>query len=93
MSISKLLIFLVVLNLLILCFSSAVLSAPKLIARWPLDEGSGNVIKDVVGGNDGEFVGGKLQWVSAKFEKGLEFPGENIHVAIKKILIWNLPTR
>jgi len=84
MSISKLLIFLVVLNLLILCFSSAVLSAPKLIARWPLDEGSGNVIKDVVGGNDGEFVGGKLQWVSAKFEKGLEFPGENIHVAIEK---------
>ena len=45
---------------------------PELIARWPLDEGSGNVVQDVIGGNDGKRVGGP-EWVVAKFENGLKF--------------------
>jgi hypothetical protein len=70
---------------MVLCFSSISLAqAPKLIARWPLDESSGDVVKDVSGGHDGKFVGGKLNWVDAKFGKGLEFTGKNIHVAVKK---------
>ena len=76
---------LTILTLLVLCFSSVALSeAPKMIARWPLDEGSGDVIKDAVGNNNGKFVGGKLNWVDAKLGKGLEFTGKNIHVAVKK---------
>ena len=81
----KFFMFLTVFTLLVLCLSSVALSqTAKLIARWSLDEGSGDVVKDDVGGNNGEFVGGKLNWVDAKFGKGLEFPGKNIHVAIKK---------
>ena len=77
--------FLTILILMVLCFSNISLAqAPKLIARWPLDEGSGDVVKDVVGGNDGKFVDGKLDWVEAKFGKGLEFTGKDIHVAVKK---------
>ena len=81
----KFFMLLTILTLLVLCFSSVALSqTAKLIARWPLDEGSGDTIKDVVGGFNGKFVGGKLSWVDAKFGKGLEFPGKNIHVAVKK---------
>jgi len=77
--------FLIILTLMVLCFSNISLAqAPKLIARWSFDEGSGDTVKDVVGGNDGKFVGGKLNWVDAKFEKGIEFTGKNIHVAVKK---------
>jgi len=85
MSKLKHLTFLTIIALLVLCFSGISLAqAPKLIARWPLDEGSGDTIKDVVGGFNGKFVGGKLNWVDAKFGKGLEFTGKNIHVAVKK---------
>ncbi len=44
----------------------------QLIARWPLDENSGSVVHDVIGGNDGERVGGP-EWVPAKFGSGLQF--------------------
>jgi hypothetical protein len=81
----KFFMFLTVLTLLVLCLSSVALSqTAKLIARWSLDEGSGDVVKDDVAGNDGKFVDGKLDWVNAKFGKGLEFTGKDIHVAIKK---------
>ena len=29
---------------------------PSMVAHWPMDEGSGTVVADVVGGNDGAFV-------------------------------------
>ena len=54
---------------------SASSQEPILIARWPMDESSGDVVHDVVGGNDGKFVGGKFEWVQAKFENGLLFEG------------------
>ena len=53
----------------------ALSQGPELIARWPLDENSGDVVHDVVGGNDGKFAGGKIEWVQAKFENGLQFDG------------------
>ena len=51
---------------------SALPQEPQLIARWPLDENSGGVVHDVIGGNDGERVGGS-EWVPAKFGSGLQF--------------------
>ena len=45
---------------------------PQLIARWPLDEGSGNVVQDVIGDNNGKRVGSPKS-VPAKFENGLQF--------------------
>jgi len=47
-------------------------AAPQLIARWPLDEGAGNVVQDVIGDNNGKRVGSP-KWVPAKFENGLLF--------------------
>ncbi|MBD3182420.1 hypothetical protein GF312_09015 [Candidatus Poribacteria bacterium] len=44
---------------------------PQLIARWPMDENSGDLIQDVVSDNDGELLGGK--WVPAKFGSGIQF--------------------
>ena len=54
---------------------SASSQEPKLLARWPMDESSGDVVHDVIGGNDGKFVGGKFEWVPGKFENGLLFEG------------------
>jgi hypothetical protein len=45
------------------------------VGAWLFDEGKGNIAKDSSGkGNDGELKG-KLNWVSGKFGKALEFPG------------------
>jgi hypothetical protein len=43
--------------LLNMCLYMAKLPAPPLAAHWPMDEGSGTVVADVVGGNDGTMVG------------------------------------
>jgi hypothetical protein len=71
--------------LVVLWLVNSVLSdEPQLIAQWPLDEDRGDVVHDVIGGNDGEFVGDKLEWVSAKFENGLKFGGAGAHVEIAR---------
>lgn len=45
----------------------------ELIAHWPMDEGSGKKIDDIVGkGGVGTFVGNP-KWVEGKFGKALEF--------------------
>ena len=46
--------------------------APKLVARWSLDENSGSVANDAVGDNHGKLEGGP-KWVAAKFGNGLKF--------------------
>ena len=56
----------------------------ELIAQWPLDESSGDVVHDVIGGNDGEFMGDGFEWMPAKFENGLQFGGAGGHVEIPK---------
>ena len=63
--------------------NSVLSQEPELIARWPFDETSGEVVHDVVGGNDGIFVGGDLEWVAGKFGNGLNFGG-NGNVEIPK---------
>ena len=63
--------------------NSVLSQEPELVARWPLDETSGEVVHDVVGGHDGIFVGGDLEWVAGKFENGLNFGG-NGNVEIPK---------
>lgn len=70
-------VFLSVLMLLTLWFAESALSQlpEHLIGQWPLDESSGDVVHDAIGGNDGEFVG-KLEWVKAKFGNGLQFEGK-----------------
>ena len=48
--------------LLVLGLTAGVTNA-DLVAYWPLDEGTGNVAHDVVGGFDGELVDGPT-WIS-----------------------------
>ncbi len=47
----------------------------ELVAQWPLDETSGDVVQDIIGGRDGEIASGDLNWVPAKFGNGLQFDG------------------
>ena len=42
---------------------------------WNLDEGKGNIVKNVVGTNHGRIQGG-LRWAEGKYGKALEFDGE-----------------
>ena len=71
----KILVVLLMFLLITLLFTDSALSEdPELIARWPMDENSGDVVSDVVGGHDGKFLGAP-EWVEAKFESGLEFDG------------------
>lgn len=47
-------------------------SAYELIAAWPMDEGSGDVMHDSSGnGHDGEFFGNP-EWTNGKFGKGIQ---------------------
>lgn len=78
----KIVVYLPVFLLLVLWFANSTLSQ-ELIARWPLDEGSGKVVTDVIGGNEGTFVG-DLDWVEGKFDGGLKFDGATTHVVIPR---------
>jgi len=47
-----------------------------LVAAWPLDEGAGEVARDISGNkHDGEIKGAK--WVAGQFGKALEFDGKS----------------
>jgi hypothetical protein len=71
----KISVVLSVFLLIALLFANSALSAdPQLIARWPMDENSGDVVGDVVGGHDGQFLG-LPEWVDGMFESGLKFDG------------------
>jgi hypothetical protein len=50
----------------------------ELVAQWPLDETSGDVVQDIIGGRDGEIINSELSWVPAKFENGLQFDGKGV---------------
>ncbi len=56
----------------------------KLIAHWPMDENSGEIVKDVVGGHNGKFAGGNIKWVKAKFGNGLYFDSSKAYVEVPK---------
>lgn len=73
MSKHRIAFILLISTLLVIWFSHSALSQQaKLIARWPMDEGSGGVIGDAVSDNDGERVAGG-DWVPAKFGTGIQF--------------------
>ena len=71
---------------LLFCCStySALSQEPELIGRWPLNETSGDVVHDEIASNNGEIVGGDLEWVQAMFDNGLEFDGTAKYVNIPK---------
>ena len=72
----KILVVLSVFLLVALLFTDSALSQdPELIARWPMDENSGDLVRDVVGGHNGKFLGAGPKWAPARFESGLEFNG------------------
>ncbi len=53
-----------------------------LIAYYPFDEGTGQVIKDMSGNNhDGELVG-TARWVDGKYGKAIEFDGSTSYVEV-----------
>ena len=55
---------------------------------WLLDEGNGQVVKDLTGnGNDGEFDGPK--WINGQFGKALEFDGSPKFVTIEHNDLFN----
>lgn len=64
-----------------LVLTCLILSVPpshaKLVAYWPLDEGTGEEIKDATGnGYDGTFTGNPT-WTDGMYGKGLEFGGKD----------------
>ncbi|HEX42843.1 MAG TPA: LamG domain-containing protein, partial [Phycisphaerales bacterium] len=64
---------------------------PSLIAHWRLDESSGTMAKDSVGGNDG-FVNGSLQWhpYGGRLDGTLEFGGVNEYIHCGDAGVFNL---
>jgi len=47
-----------------------------LAGAWLFDETSGNTVKDLVGGNDGEIQGSVEREATGKFGRALKFPGK-----------------
>jgi len=53
----------------------AAIDPETIMGAWPMDEGSGDTVKDISGhGHDGRINGG-TKWVDGKFGKALEFNG------------------
>ena len=46
----------------------------NLLAHWPMDEGSGSVVADTVGGYDGT-IEGEITWTEGMFGSAIDFPG------------------
>ena len=56
-------------------FRKSVTTRPQnLRAYWPMDEGTGVLAGDVIGGHDGSLVGG-ASWVDGLFGKAIRFDG------------------
>ena len=77
-------LFLLSLLIGILFTDIALSQNPQPIARWPLDEISGNEAQDIVGKNNGKFFGGTLEWVPAKFKNGLKFDGSGVYIGVPR---------
>jgi len=57
---------------------------PELVAHWELDESSGTVASDSVGGNDGTLMGDPTWWPSGGMLGGtLEFDGDGDYVEVE----------
>lgn len=80
-------VFCVILNL-VLIVTLAVAGDPDLIMYLPMDDGSGDTVKDLSPNKlDGKIVGKDFKWVDAKKGKGLEFvSGTEIQVPDNKLL-------
>ena len=73
---------------LVLIVTLAMAGDPNLILYLPMDEGSGDTVKDLSPNKlDGKIVGKDFKWVDAKKGKGLEFvSGTNIQVPDNNLL-------
>ncbi len=67
---------------LALGITSPLLAAPQMVAYWPLDDGEGTLVTDIVSGNNGTMVGldPATAWISdGKFSTAVRFDGVNDH--------------
>jgi hypothetical protein len=62
--------------------------APEMVAHWPMDEGAGTVVADVVGGNDGTMVGldPAAAWLADGGVRFDNIDGHNIEVPHADVL-------
>lgn len=56
-------------------------AAPAMVAHWPMDEGAGTVVADVVGGNDGTIVG-NVFWIDGILGGAVTFDNSDPNAAI-----------
>jgi len=73
---SKRMTLLISMGVLIGLMTTAVLGdfRQDLLAHWPMDEGAGSTVAEVVGGLDGVIVG-NVPWIEGTTKSGLEFDG------------------
>jgi len=87
---SRIILTMLVMVCVALSASNNLLGA-DLIALWTFDQDSGDEVKDVVGGHDGEIIDGDADWVAGKFGNGLKIQGGDIMSKWKKQMIWSCP--
>jgi len=87
---SRIILTMLVMVCVALSASNNLLGA-DLIALWTFDQDSGDEVKDVVGGHDGEIIDGDADWVAGKFGNGLKIQGGGHHVEVEKADDLELP--
>lgn len=76
-------------TIIALIFAFLIFSIPysaycaNLVAHWPLDQNSGDEVKDVVGGHNGKIMG-KAKWVKGQFGNGLLLTAPSSYVEVQK---------
>lgn len=76
----------VIIILVSVCFVSLTINnvfSANLIGHWPLDQNSGEEVKDVVGGHHGKIIG-KAKWVRGQFGNGLQLTAPSNYVEVQK---------
>lgn len=85
----------VIIATLVFAFVTLIISnsafCAKLVAHWPLDQSSGDEVKDVVGGHNGKIIG-NAKWVKGQFGNALQLTAPSNYVEVKKTKDLELPT-
>ena len=64
---------------------------PTLLAHWPLDDKKGTIVKEVVGGHDGELTNSEtsIAWISGPRDGALALDGKNDRIFVPNDLAFD----
>jgi hypothetical protein len=76
----------IILQIVLFASVAAAATDPNLVGWWKFDEGTGTIVYDSAGGNNGTLVNGPV-WTAGQIDDALSFDGSDDYVAISSFSI------